>query len=61
MIAGKTSSEDLVTWFHTFVKTSFSETLHKDCDKRIGNLKNMIRAVSGNNLISINDLDYSRI
>jgi hypothetical protein len=50
----------MCSWFHDFLKTSFNESIHKDCEKRIANLKNMVRAVSGNNLISINDLEYSR-
>ena len=51
--------KELCEWFHNFVKDSFSENLHKDCEKRIVNLKNMIKAVSGNNLMPINDLEYS--
>ncbi len=56
----KPSNEELINWFHYFVKNTSTETIHKDCEKRIANLKNMIRAVSGNNLIPINDLEYSR-
>lgn len=56
----KLSKEELGNWFNNFVKNSFNESLHKDCEKRIANLKNMVRAVSGNNLMSINDLEYSR-
>ena len=54
------SSDELSQWFHNFVKNTISENIHKDCEKRIDNLKNMIKAVSGNNLVSINDLEYSR-
>ena len=51
--------DELIDWFHNFITYTINENLHKDCEKRINNLKNMIRAVSGNNQISINDLDYS--
>lgn len=61
MLLTKPSNEQLTSWFHNLMKTSISETLHKDCEKRINNLKNMIRAVSGNNQMPINDLEYSRI
>ena len=54
------SREILCEWFHDFVKNSFSETIHKDCEKRISNLKSMIKAVSGNNGMPINDLEYTR-
>jgi len=60
LVNNKTPAEELIKWFHFFVKSTFTETIHKDCDKRIANLKNIIRAVSGNNLIPINDLEYSR-
>jgi len=56
----KLTKEEMCNWFNDFVKTSYNESIHKDCEKRIANLKNMVRAVSGNNLISINDLEYSR-
>jgi len=59
-LATTTSPEELIKWFHLFVKNNYTELIHKDCEKRITNLKNMIRAVSGNNLIPINDLEYSR-
>jgi len=61
MIKNKTSPENLIKWFHDLVKGAIIDNLHKDCDKRIANLKNIIRAVSGNNSIQINDLEYSRI
>jgi len=54
------NSDELCEWFHNFVKNTINENIHKDCDKRINNLKNMIKAVSGNTLVSINDLEYSR-
>lgn len=54
------NTDELCEWFHNFVKHTINENIHKDCDKRIQNLKNMIKAVSGNNLMPINDLEYSR-
>lgn len=57
----KLAKEDMCSWFHNFLKSTYNESIHKDCEKRIANLKNMVRAVSGNNLIAINDLEYSRI
>jgi hypothetical protein len=59
-VSGKLTKEELDNWFHDFVKTSLSETVHRDCEKRILNLKSMIKAVSGNNIMPINDLEYSR-
>jgi hypothetical protein len=56
-----TDVNNLCEWFHNFVKNSLSETMHKDCEKRIQNLKSMIKAVSGNNVMPINDLEYSRM
>ncbi len=58
-MAKKSSTENLCEWFHGFVKNTFNENLHKDCERRIQNLKSMIKAVSGNNLMPINDLEYS--
>lgn len=55
-----TKPEELCEWFHGFVKNTFNDNIHADCDKRIQNLKTMIKAVSGNNSIPINDLEYSR-
>jgi hypothetical protein len=59
-LAKNSSTDELIDWFHGFVKNTINENIHKDCDKRILNLKNMIKAVSGNNAIAINDLEYSR-
>ena len=58
-MASKSSPETLSEWFHGFVKNTFNENLHKDCERRIQNLKSMIKAVSGNNVMPINDLEYS--
>ena len=35
------------------------EDLHKECAKKINNLKNMVRAVSGNTSMKINEIDYN--
>jgi hypothetical protein len=60
MVRKNVKGEDLCQWFHSFVKTTLNENIHKDCEKRIMNLKSMVKAVSGNNGMSINDLEYSR-
>ena len=54
------SLEDLTKWFHKFVKETFLENIHSDCDKKILNLRSMIKAISNNNGMSINDVEYSR-
>jgi len=54
------TENEMCEWFHNFVKNTINENIHKDCEKRINNLKNMIKAVSGNNLVTIDDLEYSR-
>jgi hypothetical protein len=56
----KVNTDELCDWFHKFVKNTYNESMHKDCDKRIQNLKSMIKAVSGNNIMPINDLEYTR-
>lgn len=53
--------DELSDWFHNFITNTLNENIHKDCEKRINNLKNMIRVVSGNNQIALNDLDYNRM
>lgn len=53
-------TDELTKWFHHFVKDTFSETIHSDCDKKIQNLRSMIKAISHNNGMSINDVEYSR-
>jgi len=55
------TGDEMCEWFHNFVKITINENVHNDCEKRINNLKNMIKAVSGNNINPINDLEYSRI
>ena len=57
----KSNSDEMCEWFHNFLKITINENIHKDCEKRIKNLKSMVKAVSGNSSISINDMDYSRI
>ena len=59
VLAKKSKPDELCDWFHNFVTTTINENMHKDCEKRINNLKYMIKAVSGNNQISINEIDYS--
>ena len=58
-ISKKLNNTELCDWFHNFVTNILNDSLHQKCEKRINNLKNMIRAISGNNQISINDLDYT--
>ena len=55
----KKSKDEMCLWFNNFVKGTLNENLHKDCQKRISNLKSMIKAVSGNTMIQINDSEYS--
>lgn len=50
--------DELCNWFNNFVTNTLNETIHKNCEKRINNLKYMIRAVSGNIPICINEIDY---
>ena len=45
-------------WFHHFLKNNINEIVHRDCDKRINNLKSMVKAVSGKSSIVINDNEY---
>jgi hypothetical protein len=52
--------DELTKWFHSFVKDTFNPTLHSECDKKINNLRSMIKAISHNNGMNINDLEYSR-
>jgi hypothetical protein len=57
----KTNTPDeLAKWFHKFVKDTFLENIHSECDKKILNLRSMIKAISNNNGMSINDTEYSR-
>ncbi len=58
-ISNQMNPNELNQWFHTFVKDTLKDNIHKECEKRITNLKIMIKAVSGNNLMPINDLEYS--
>ena len=59
-LAKTSSPETLSKWFHNFVKETVNETLHCECDKKITNLRSMIKAISHNNGMSINDVEYSR-
>lgn len=58
----KTSTPDeLAKWFHKFTKETFLENIHSECDKKILNLRSMIKAISNNNGVNFNDIEYSRI
>ena len=56
--AKNSSKYELCDWFDNFVTKTLKDVLHKECEKRINNLKTMIKAVSGNNSLKINDFDY---
>lgn len=53
------NKEELAVWFHSFLKNNVDEIVHRDCEKRISNLKSMLKAVSGKSNITINDNEYS--
>lgn len=57
-LAKTATTDELCEWFNTLVTKTIPETIHKDCDKRINNLKNIVREVSGETKI-INENDYS--
>ena len=50
---------ELCNWFHNFVCNTLQNNIHNKCKKRIDNLKNIIRAISGDSNTQINDLDYA--
>ena len=50
---------ELCNWFHIFVCNTLQNNIHNKCKKRIDNLKNIIRAISGDSNTQINDLDYA--
>ena len=50
---------ELCNWFHNFVCNTLQNNIHNKCKKRIDNLKNIIRAISGDSQAQINDLDYA--
>lgn len=52
------SKEEIMKWFHEVIYQFQDPAAHTNCEKRIQNLKSMIKAMSGNN-IPINDLEYS--
>ena len=52
------TKDELCDWFHEFMTVTLNTDFHKICEKRINNLKNMIRGVSGNNDLEIDDIDY---
>lgn len=52
------SKDEMSKWFHDTLIGLPEEQVHLDCEKRIQNLKSMVKALSGNNP-PINDLEYS--
>lgn len=52
------SKDEAVKWFHDILCKLNDDQAHANCDKRIDNLKSMVKALSGNNP-PINDLEYS--
>lgn len=52
------SNEEIIKWFHNTIMGLQEASAHQPCERRIQNLKSMIKAMSGNNA-PINDLDYS--
>lgn len=50
--------EEMISWFHELLNKLSDDQVHLNCDKRIYNLKSMVKALSGNNP-PINDLEYS--
>eukprot|EP00340_Litonotus_pictus_P009060 CAMPEP_0170522364 /NCGR_PEP_ID=MMETSP0209-20121228/7779_1 /TAXON_ID=665100 ORGANISM="Litonotus pictus, Strain P1" /NCGR_SAMPLE_ID=MMETSP0209 /ASSEMBLY_ACC=CAM_ASM_000301 /LENGTH=306 /DNA_ID=CAMNT_0010809819 /DNA_START=219 /DNA_END=1139 /DNA_ORIENTATION=- len=52
------SKEEMSKWFHDLLFKLSDDQVHSNCDKRIHNLKSMVKALSGNNP-PINDLEYS--
>lgn len=50
--------DEMALWFHNFLKQSLNENIHRECEKRIGNLKAMVKAVSGKTSLVINDIEY---
>ena len=58
--AKNANKDELCNWFHQFVIITLKDDLHKECEKKITNLKNMVRAVSSNYSMIINDIDYDQ-
>jgi E3 ubiquitin-protein ligase NRDP1 len=52
------NKDELCDWFHEFMTVTLKTDFHKICDKKITNLKNMIRGMSGNSDMKIDDIDY---
>lgn len=52
------NKNEFCIWFHKFIKTEISDSIHQECLKRIINLKSMVKAVCGNTVM-INDIDYN--
>jgi len=53
------NKNELCNWFHQFVTVTLKDELHKECQKKIYNLKSMVRAASGNISMKINEIDYN--
>ena len=49
---------ELTDWFHNFITNTLNDSFHKTCEKRISNLKNMIKAITSDDQIKINDMYY---
>ena len=58
-VKNNTDINELCNWFHNFLSNTLEINIHKKCIKRIDNLKNIIRAISGDSQVQINDLDYA--
>ena len=54
----KIDIEEIKKWFNDLLFQLQDTKFHLNCEKKISNLKTMIKAISGSNLL-INDLDYS--
>ena len=52
------SKEELCNWFHEFVTVTLKDKLHKECERKINNLKSMVLAANGNMSMKINYIDY---
>jgi len=52
------TKDELCDFFHEFVTGTIAKDLHKECERKINNLKTMVRSISGNGFLKINDIDY---
>lgn len=51
-------TEEMIDWFHNLLKGELNTKIHENCEKRINNLKDMIKAISGYEQKEINELEY---